>query len=353
MLNLAQIRSIQVEISNHCNSACPQCPRNYYGGDTIPTLPLRKWSLSEFKTIINDEVLSQVEKVYFCGTYGDPMTNKHLVDMCQWVKRHPKVKVGIHTNGGIGNEQQYRDLAAVVDFLAFGIDGLEDTNHVYRRNVKWRKVMRNVEVFIQAGGRAIWDFVVFQHNQHQVESAQKLSQSMGFARFNVKKTSRFLRRNHEYHADLDVCDKRGRIEYKISVPTDQRFVNPDYKKILALSSVSEYAQTTHIDCNSRRIGEIYIGADGFVFPCGWLHDRLYGPDIALHPDHAKLHRFIEDAGGYTKTNVFYSPLIDILEGPWFDVIERSWQGTNRLERCAMICGTDANLIGQQNNDVRY
>lgn len=117
--------------------------------------------------------------------------------------------------------------------------------------------------------------------------------------------------------------------------------------------MDHYLRTTEISCNSCRIGEIYIGADGFVFPCGWLHDRLYGPDIASHPDYIKIQQLMNDAGGYTNTNVFYSSLVQILDGPWFDMIERSWAGPDRLDRCAVICGKDANLIGEQNVDVTY
>lgn len=353
MLELEQIQSIQIEVSNHCNSACPQCPRNYYGGATIPTLPLRRWSLPEFRRVITDDVLKRVKKVYFCGTYGDPLTNSQLVDMVRWVRRYPDIRVGAHTNGGVGRVDHYQDLACELDFLAFGIDGLEDTNHVYRRNVKWSQVMRRATAFIEAGGHAVWDFIVFAHNEHQVESARKLSREMGFRQFNVKRTSRFLRRNHEYSEELDVRNLRGTVDYKIKIPQDTRYVNQDYRKIISIQSLSDYASTTEIRCNAQRIGEIYIGADGFVFPCGWLHDRMYGPEVTLHPDHAKIHKLIAQAGGYKGTNVFYSPLTDILAGEWFRIIEHSWGNADRLERCGMICGKDINLIGDQNSNVRY
>lgn len=353
MLNLQQIHSIQIEVSNHCNSACPQCPRNYHGGATIPTLPLRRWSLPEFRRVLTDDVLKQIKKVYFCGTYGDPLTNSDLAGMCQWLRRHAEIRIGAHTNGGVGPVQQYKDLARCTDFLAFGIDGLEDTNHVYRRNVKWSMVMRNAEAFIKAGGHAVWDFIVFAHNEHQVEAARTMSQRLGFQQFNVKRTSRFLRRNHEYSASVDVLSRRGQVEYQLQIPKESRYINQDYHKIIAIQSIADYAATTKIDCNSRRIGEIYIGADGFVFPCGWLHDRLYGPELALHPDHVKIHKLIEQAGGYKSTNVFYAPLIDIVQGDWFNTIEQSWDSADRLERCAMICGQDVNLIRDQNADVTY
>ena len=46
--------------------------------------------------------------------------------------------------------------------------------------------------FIEAGGRARWDFLVFDFNEHQVDEARKLSEEWGFEKFIVKKSSRFI-----------------------------------------------------------------------------------------------------------------------------------------------------------------
>ena len=36
--------------------------------------------------------------------------------------------------------------------------------------------MENVNAFISAGGTAYWKFLIFKHNEHQVEEAKKLSE---------------------------------------------------------------------------------------------------------------------------------------------------------------------------------
>jgi len=79
MIVLSEVKSLQLEITNLCNAACPQCPRNYFGGKTLPTLPLKNWTLQEFKNAIPLEEFSSLEKVYFCGTYGDPFSNIFLL----------------------------------------------------------------------------------------------------------------------------------------------------------------------------------------------------------------------------------------------------------------------------------
>ena len=66
------------------------------------------------------------------------------------------------------------------------------TNHLYRQGVNWANVERSMDAFIGAGGRARWDFLIFEHNQHQVDEAETLAKRKGFEKFMKKKTGRFV-----------------------------------------------------------------------------------------------------------------------------------------------------------------
>mgnify|MGYP000657292039 CR=1 FL=1 len=67
------------------------------------------------------------------------------------------------------NEEFWKKLASYDRVrVLFGIDGLNDTNHLYRINVNWDALMRNVKSYISNGGTASWQFIVFDHNQHQI-----------------------------------------------------------------------------------------------------------------------------------------------------------------------------------------
>jgi MoaA/NifB/PqqE/SkfB family radical SAM enzyme len=357
MFKFNEIKILQLEISNYCNASCPQCPRNYFGGKTIPTLPLRKWNMADFKTIFTTDLLENLQQVYFCGTYGDPMTNKNIVEMCQFIKTiNSNIKIGIHTNGGVGTTDTFSALAKYTDFIAFGIDGLQDTNHIYRRGTHWQKIIDNSQAYINNGGKAIWDFIVFEHNQHQVDDAKNMSMSLGFDSFNVKKTSRFFNRKHKLSDHQVVFDRNGQIDYTISIPTDAKYINEGYieiKNLIQQSAMDQYIKDTEISCNAIRINEVYIGAEGFVFPCGWLHDRFYGPEVENTKDHSLIKELLVKAGGWTKANVFYTSLSDIVNGAWFSTIEESWASNNRLERCALLCGKNINVIGSQNKEIKY
>lgn len=354
MYSYDQIQILQIEISNYCNAACPQCPRNFFGGRTIGTLPLKKWSTAEFQATFSKEFIKQLSQIYFCGTYGEPLTNSNLVEICDYIKKiNNGINIGVHTNGGIGSTDTFCSLAGLVDFIAFGIDGLENTNHVYRRHVLWEKIMTNAKAYIDAGGYAIWDYIVFEHNQHQVEVARELSQKLGFAKFNVKKTGRFLNRRHKYTDSIDVYNQNGTVEYKIKVPSNTAYVNDGYTTLDKIDDLLQYSMTTEIVCNANRVQEVYVGADGFVFPCGWLHDRLYGPEISNNEDHIKMHDLFKIAGGKKFANIFYTDLKTIVDHSWFPLIAASWNNQSRLARCGVMCGKKLNLIGAQNIDIEY
>jgi len=347
--NYQNIKILQAEITSDCNAACPQCPRNVYGGQTVPNLPVNRWTVNDLPKMFRSSFVANLDLVYFCGTYGDPLMNPQVLQIADWFKqRNPSAKIGIHTNGGVGKMQTYRDLAKVVDFIAFGIDGLDDTNHIYRRRVKWNQVMSRAETFISAGGKANWDYIVFEHNQHQIEKARTVAATMGFSEFNIKKTSRFLNRKHEVMPYQPVLDKRGKEEYRIYPPSDVKYLNKEIEV-----PDQDTLSRTKISCNAQRISEIYVAADGMVFPCGWLHDRLFGPEVESTDDHVSMKKMLSKIGGSLKANCRYVDLQDIVDGDWFRLISGSWGGRHRLERCAVMCGACINPIGAQNEQINY
>jgi MoaA/NifB/PqqE/SkfB family radical SAM enzyme len=343
----SSIRNIELEISTYCNAACPQCPRNNYGGKTIENLPLINWKLEQLISVLDTDFVKQLELIYFCGTYGDPLMNPDLTKMCAWLMSvNPNLKIGIHTNGGVGSKKTYEELATLVDFVAFGIDGLEDTNHLYRRNTNWHTIIKNAKTYIDAGGKAVWDFIVFKHNQHQVDQAQQLSISLGFSDFNIKKTGRFFNKNHQLVDKIDVLDYNGNKEYELK-PPDNKYLNTSYESIKKIDLLN-YIKTTKIECYWMKNYKLYIGADGNVFPCGFLHDRLYGIEAENNSDHLKILNMMDSVD----TNVFKKSLKDIVDGEWFARIKRSWEN-DRLERCAIFCGDNINLLKDQNKQIMY
>ena len=214
-----ELRIIHLELTHRCNAACPMCARNINGGAVNPDMPLSELSLADVKAILLPELIGRLKRIYACGNYGDPMVARDCLEVFRYLREHgPNLNLDLHTNGSARRPEWWRELAEIMKqgphYLRFGIDGLEDTNHLYRRGADWKTVMRSAEAFIDAGGRAEWDFLVFRHNEHQVEEARKLAEDMGFKEFFVRKTGRFLDAGELETSDrFDVLDKKGNFEY--------------------------------------------------------------------------------------------------------------------------------------------
>jgi hypothetical protein len=153
-----------------------------------------------------------------------------------------------------------------------------------------------------------------------------------------------------------VFDDHGEPEYTIEMPDDPKYINESYKKIEIIKetagSLDDFFKNSVITCKCKNWSRIYLSAEGYVFPCGWLHDRMYGFEAEQHSDRMQLENLFELAGGSKFANVNYTPIENIVNGPWFETLMNSWSNNTRLNRCEVMCGEQINLIVNQNKMVK-
>ena len=252
------MKQIHVEASSYCNARCPLCPRSLYGYKVEGVYPEVHLQLDKFK-----ECLAQFperEYVYFNGNLGDPMMNPNILELALVTG----CRTSITTNGSIGSKNTWQQLAKNNIEARFSIDGLEDTNHLYRQDVEWNKIMDRVKWFIDAGGRAEWKFIVFRHNMHQVEEARQLSKTLGFVSFDTVDHAR------NYGPALD---REGNVTHWILPHNEDRQATPYnvkagielYKKSSRNFQFEE--RVYEISCNHEVYSEVYIDAQGRIGPC--------------------------------------------------------------------------------------
>jgi len=350
---IEQLEHLEWEITTACNAACPQCPRNYYGGRTWDNLPIVQNNLVWAQQYLPIDIIKQLKRIDFCGTYGDPIMNNDLIDIVQWLRQiNPELKVTVKTNGSLRDTDWWSRLASALGTnggVFFGIDGLRDTNHLYRRRTNFDKIIENALSFIKSGGVAHWNYIVFRHNEHQVDDARRLSKELGFSTFNVKLTGRFLNKNHKMVDNIWVYSDQNQPEYQIEIPRNPKYVNSAYNTVRS--------DHKNIFINNKCLVKdnklyLYLSAEGYVFPCGWLHDRMYGYETEQNTDHQKLEDFFKLAGGKHKANITCTPIEDIVDGAWFKTIIDSWRDhSSALERCQIMCGRYGDLIPNQNKLV--
>jgi MoaA/NifB/PqqE/SkfB family radical SAM enzyme len=173
---------------------------------------------------------------------GDPCATPDLLEICRYLKSiKPDIVLGINTNGSLKTEEWFRELGEILqgplDYVVFSIDGLEDTNHIYRKNTNWSKIIRNAQAYISTGASAHWDLLVFDHNKHQVDSAQQLARDMGFTWFRSKSTDRW---------DTYPINEK--------LKPAEPYVIKNYDKV-------------DIICEKNRDNSIFIDYRGEVWPC--------------------------------------------------------------------------------------
>jgi MoaA/NifB/PqqE/SkfB family radical SAM enzyme len=326
-IDIDNLNTINAELSNYCNSACPMCPRFDMNLNLIKEITNNSHTtLDVVKNKIGSKVLSRLKKFYSCGVLGDGAMNPQCVEIYDFVKSSGTRATSLNTNGGARTKEFWKDLADTKTDVVFAIDGLEDTNHLYRRNVKWDRLMENVQSFIGAGGDAIWDFLVFKHNVHQVQQAEQLSRKLGFKDFRKKETTRW----DDFDSDGHWVQRKSiKVENylleKVERETEASGLSDTQKSI-----VSEAFKTRKINCSSfhNDKSEVYIAANGDVSPCCWLGD------LRLH----EAKNIIED---HTTVNINHNSLEQILAGDFFNQLARGIQGERdayRLQTCYHTCG---------------
>ena len=324
-IKIDAINHINAELSNYCNAACPMCARFDHAQNLIKTLTNNSHTtLDDVRHRVGDRVIRNLNLFRSCGNVGDGTMNPECFEIFEYVKSiNTNTELAINTNGGARTPEFYKALAELGVRVTFSIDGLHDTNHLYRRNVKWDKVISNVEAFIKAGGRAKWDFLIFKHNQHQVEEAEMLSEKMGFEHFEKKTTTRW----DDFDSDGNWL-QRNKLSvdgYDLEKPTEE------IKKYARIKDQKQQeTKVPRIECNSYNKGniEIFLHANGNVSPCCYLGD------LSIHESKNIIH-------DYRLVNIRYTPLQKILEGHYFQEI---WKGINgqaqqyKLTTCENVCG---------------
>ena len=213
MYKYEDIRVIHLENTQNCQASCPMCDRNQNGGDINPHIDLSELTLEDCKRIFEPDFIKQLKTMYMCGNLGDPIVARDTLDIFKYFREHNKdMWLSMNTNAGARDEAWWSELAQVfgrMGTVIFSVDGLRDTNHLYRQGVVWDNVERAMKSFIAAGGRARWDFLIFEHNQHQVQEAEEISKLMGFERFQAKKTGRFVTAKSEKKESHQAVNRKG------------------------------------------------------------------------------------------------------------------------------------------------
>jgi MoaA/NifB/PqqE/SkfB family radical SAM enzyme len=344
------ISSIHIELSSKCNAACPGCARFQMNSPIVdPALIQTEITYETFVKWFPKDLLPQIYNWILCGTLGDPLACKDIYEILEYICEHSPGNIQINTNGGLRNKTLYSKIGKLFSekrnyngvtphrVITFSIDGLEDTNHIYRRNVKWNAVWKNLMAYVETGAEAHWDFLQFKHNHHQIETAKKLAQKYGIIfvlknPFGVDRTA------------MPVYNKKLEFEYAIEHAVNHEF--PPYVpagiEYRAPFPILPIKQEGSITCMAKRnapypyhekeITEIFVDVLGRVLPCCFVGNRLF---IRHTSDAIQVQQIQENMRN--KNNLHYYCLEEILNNKELEIWKKSWKNKD-IAICWNQCG---------------
>ncbi len=381
------IRTLHLEVTDKCNAACPMCARNINGGEDNPQLPDVELSTTDVEKMFPIDFVRQLDRMYMCGNYGDPIAAKDTLEIFQYFRNNnPKMTLSLHTNGSAKSTEWWSQLAKTLGpkgYVVFSVDGLEDTNHLYRQNTVFSKIMSNAQAFIDAGGRARWDYIVFAHNEHQVEEAEALATKMGFEKFQFKKSARFFSNASGVTKEMhQSANRKGMQTTLLQPPTNPKYRNSALQELSKIAStknevkflpskvvdldsilgrqvfhieedkkspMEKYWDTAPINCKVAEEKSLYVSAEGIVQPCCWTAGQMYV--WYWHPESSQVWDLI-NVVGKDNLNAKKTSLQSIVDGLFFQtLLPESWKKSScadgKLAVCAKTCGGKYDAFTEQ------
>ena len=338
LYTIDDIRHVHLEISSLCNAECPLCPRNLHGYPYNDGYVERNLTLQDAKKIFQINFLQQLTEININGNFGDIVMNPEAVEIIEYFRQYnKKCVISVSTNGGARNQDFWTALAKLNCRVFFCLDGLEDTHSLYRKNTRFDVVLNNAKTFIGAGGEAWWKMIQFDHNKHQIDTAEQLSKQLGFAHFQLVDHGR---------NNSPVFDHQGNLLHTIGRPTQTDF-QTIYQSRTAqtiqfkLENYLTDEKTYPISCEVKKTKSIYISSEGEIYPCCYLGfspntygNKLFAQNSYLQAANAQLRPLI------SHNNALIYPLEECIQ--WFNKIEQSWNQPNfksgKLMTCNSQCG---------------
>jgi MoaA/NifB/PqqE/SkfB family radical SAM enzyme len=194
---------VELELTTACNAACPSCRRTL-----MDDIKINHLTIDDIERYFDGV---DVKIIKLCGVLGDPIANKDLYDIIEYFVIKGTKSIEISTNGGLktkefwGNLGRLSNISGGVVNVHFAIDGLITND--YRVGVDLTKVWNNVNAYMEAGGKAVWQFIIFDYNKHEIDDAKKLADKKGM-HFRLRDNWR------NYTSEIEVINIKRKAKFK-------------------------------------------------------------------------------------------------------------------------------------------
>src|SRR5437660_7124965 len=182
---------LMVYPANACQLGCPGCVHS----TNKSWSGLFDWPRLSLPVDTYDAFLETFAPFAFCAAlynYGEPLLNKQFAAIARASKEWLLYTI-TSTNLSLPLNNAAAIVASGLDYMILSIDGTTQAVYeLYRRKGDLALVLENVRKLVAAKRSAgsttphlVWQFLTFEHNQHQTEEAIRMAKEIGVNQINV------------------------------------------------------------------------------------------------------------------------------------------------------------------------
>ena len=290
---------IDFELTSFCNIKCKGCFR-VLSPHADKILNKTVLDLDLIKEKFQKHMFPNMKIINFCGSVDEPTAHPQFFEIIKHFAEW-NVHINIATNGSTRTTQWWEKLAGLLKCshrVTWGIDGSDEVSEIYREGSNFKKVQQNFRAFNQAGGKSNWQFIVFEHNEHQLETARELAKKEGF------------------------------VDFKTIISHRKDVGAVKHKKV-------EIKASTCISCKYGNQKRIFVNHMANVIPCCHLNSKMLEYSVAPKVKD-KFEEILEEADYLKDINLANVSLEQAMHGKVWSAIQHSWKN-DPVPRCKSVC----------------
>lgn len=174
---------------SYCNLECNCCPTGRkLNTRTKAIMPLERISkiLGYFGKYLKEIILFN---------WGEPLLNPNIIEVIKEIKKHDiLLTLSSNLNVDIDEQKANELISSGLDRLICSIDGTsQESYEKYRKKGNFNKAFNNLKLLIKTKKNLKldnpfieWQFLVFKHNEHEIEEAEKIAKEIEVDNLNLR-----------------------------------------------------------------------------------------------------------------------------------------------------------------------
>ena len=185
---------IKIDASTICQLDCRDCyMRGHLKHTKAPIVGQGFLSFKNFKKLVDDNPYIEIIELSHCG---EIFLNPELIEIIKY--SHEK-EITLTAHNGVNFNTVSDDiLEALVKYqfkgITISIDGTSnETYSIYRKNGNYNKVIENIKKLNEYKQKfnsiypiLTWQYIVFEHNKHEICNIEGIARELNFARYYFK-----------------------------------------------------------------------------------------------------------------------------------------------------------------------